>query len=372
MKTGVAIRGVLLSSVMILSTVAPAVAEDSAPPPPPPLPFPLAGQPASNNGMPVPPPLPELPDPSLAFAEQTNEVPTPQVSDLPALTEVATPTNSEEPLTPDQLLPGALEQAKDLPMAEPLPIPETPAGKPSVVEIPLPESSSTVQANDIPPLPLPDMAPAPQTAQSDVPPLPLPLTEEEKKAEAAALEIAKKEEAAAEKKAEEKKLAEAKPAKAKKKKRSAKKKKSKAPKAEAAEAEFAFGYHSYRLPSFMYNNPYAGKQNKHLPAAQFVEQQEHLLLQMAAKNDGNAVRALAASGVNIEAIDAPTGQTPLHVAARYNSVKALAALIGAGANIEAQDNWGKTAFYYAAQTRNPQLVDLLRRAAGMQQQAQLR
>lgn len=73
---------------------------------------------------------------------------------------------------------------------------------------------------------------------------------------------------------------------------------------------------------------------------------ERQLLQAAAHGDAQAVRALLAQGVNIEARNA-SGATPLLVATHHNQVQAAQALIEAGADVNAKDHIQDSPYLYA-------------------------
>lgn len=65
-------------------------------------------------------------------------------------------------------------------------------------------------------------------------------------------------------------------------------------------------------------------------------------LHWAAQNDKEkAIEALAGCGANIEA-RSRNGQTALHIASRFTNLRAMRALIAAGADLDAVDNEGNT------------------------------
>ncbi len=313
MKTSIAIRGAWLFSLLLCGVVAgSALAQDLPPPPLPPLP----GESAAIDAT---PPLPPIPEPAAPASQAT------AATDLPPLPELNMPASGEKPLTPEAVLPSAIENAAKVPDAAPLPIPETP-----------------------------------QVA--DVPPLPLPPTDSKETTK----EVAKADVAVDASKATEEKPAD------KPKKKKKKKKKPKQNSQKEMPQLAGFSYHSQRVPLQLYR-PEMNAKNKHLPRAQFDEQRQLLLLQMCAQNNANAVRALVEAGVDANTMDSQTGQTALHVAARYRATKVLAALLGRGANPNTQDNWGKTPLYYASQTGDADLVNLLVQAgASAQEYAALR
>ncbi|HEY7116162.1 MAG TPA: ankyrin repeat domain-containing protein [Tepidisphaeraceae bacterium] len=77
--------------------------------------------------------------------------------------------------------------------------------------------------------------------------------------------------------------------------------------------------------------------------------------------------ALVAAGANVNTarrayIDGPSGETPLHRAASWNQRRAVAALIAAGANVDARTNDGLTPLDYADMCGCRESADLLRAA----------
>jgi hypothetical protein len=88
---------------------------------------------------------------------------------------------------------------------------------------------------------------------------------------------------------------------------------------------------------------------------------------MVAVRRGHAanVAALIAAGADVNATD-PSGETPLHAAARLNNVRAAELLIKAGANPVARDAGGRSPLQLANLEKNPRVVQLLQ-ANGVKQ-----
>lgn len=81
-------------------------------------------------------------------------------------------------------------------------------------------------------------------------------------------------------------------------------------------------------------------------------------LEYACKNkDISIIQALGRGKANLNLQDPRTGETPLIRAVEHDNYEVAKALLQAGANVNATDNEGKTATYYAA--RNPRMLKLL-------------
>lgn len=63
-------------------------------------------------------------------------------------------------------------------------------------------------------------------------------------------------------------------------------------------------------------------------------------------------------------IDGPSGETPLHRAAAWNQQRAVAALIAAGADVNATQGHGETPLDYALSCKSTESAHLLRAAGG--------
>jgi len=71
------------------------------------------------------------------------------------------------------------------------------------------------------------------------------------------------------------------------------------------------------------------------------------LLAAVARRDIEQVRELLHRGADVNATDKEHNETPLILAAKFANADVVRLLVGAGAAIDAQDDWGRTAMFYA-------------------------
>ncbi|MGL4594456.1 MAG: ankyrin repeat domain-containing protein, partial [Thermoguttaceae bacterium] len=117
------------------------------------------------------------------------------------------------------------------------------------------------------------------------------------------------------------------------------------------ESEDSFGQHTETAKKSAYQDIFEAVANGTVEDVRyFIEQgadvnaknkKGRTPLHIAAKNNvADAIAALLEAGANIEARNKYIGRTPLHIAAKNNAAEAIAALVKAGSNIEAKNNAG--------------------------------
>lgn len=82
------------------------------------------------------------------------------------------------------------------------------------------------------------------------------------------------------------------------------------------------------------------------------------LLEAARRGDGEAIRSLVKSGVDVNAAEGD-GATALHWASYHDDAESAALLLKAGAKADAVNDLGATPLWMACQNRNPRMVKLL-------------
>lgn len=83
------------------------------------------------------------------------------------------------------------------------------------------------------------------------------------------------------------------------------------------------------------------------------------LLEAAGMGDTAIVQALVDTAVDINVKDRTFGYTPLIVAARQGHIDIVQILLERGADVEATDNYGSTALYWAKKNQREEIVQLL-------------
>src|SRR6266446_1990300 len=76
------------------------------------------------------------------------------------------------------------------------------------------------------------------------------------------------------------------------------------------------------------------------------ERLNHDLLDSVVMRNCPSVQALLAQGANVNARDREHSQTPLMLAVSFPGADMVRLLLDAGAEVDAQDDWGRTALFY--------------------------
>lgn len=88
----------------------------------------------------------------------------------------------------------------------------------------------------------------------------------------------------------------------------------------------------------------------------------HEFLDFNYGQEGETVlRQMLSDGANIEKVDGPTNETPLHIATRRYRTGAVDILVDHGANIDAKNGAGKTPYAHAIRRSFNDLAELLKR-----------
>ncbi|MBI3949447.1 MAG: TonB family protein [Acidobacteria bacterium] len=95
-----------------------------------------------------------------------------------------------------------------------------------------------------------------------------------------------------------------------------------------------------------------------VPYTVYGQNAEEAFLRAAERGDTDAVRALLAKGVNVNARD-EMGMTALMYAARSGQSEMVKVLLIAGIDVDAKDDDGMTALMYAAQAGSAEVVKIL-------------